>query len=180
MWLFLVCSYLGKDACPAYPTELVIGLDMSDDVKPLQFESMKSALYSLLESLNIAESNCPTGARVSVVSYSNITKYIIRFSDHPNKKQLMEAVKNIALERTSNQRNLGAAMRFVGRNVFKRVRPGVLMKKVAVFLNGEDSKDDISMTTAILEYKAFDIHLGVIAFNNTPTPKIRRAFEVKS
>ncbi|XP_062848369.1 collagen alpha-6(VI) chain [Trichomycterus rosablanca] len=166
-----------KEACPAYPTELVIGLDMSVDVRPLQFESMKSALYSLLDNLNIAESNCPTGARVSVVSYSNITKYIIRFSDHPNKKQLMEAVKNIALERTSNQRNLGAAMRFVGRNVFKRVRQGVLMRKVAIFLNGEESKDDTSMTTAILEYKALDIHLGVLAFNNTPTPKIRRAFE---
>ncbi|XP_022529876.2 collagen alpha-6(VI) chain isoform X2 [Astyanax mexicanus] len=162
-------------ACPAYPTELVIGLDMSDGVTPVLFERMRTTLVTLLEGLNIAESNCPTGARVAVVSYSSNTKYLIRFSDHRRKKDLLEAVKNIALERTSNQRDIGAAMRFVGRNVFKRVRQGVLMRKVAVFLTVGQSQDLTSITTAVLEYKAQDINLGVIAFRNVPN--VRRAFE---
>ncbi|XP_060778334.1 collagen alpha-6(VI) chain-like isoform X3 [Neoarius graeffei] len=164
-----------KAACPVYPTELVIGLDMSDDVDPPLFERMRSTLLSLLDSIDIAESNCPTGTRVSVVSYSSNTKYLIRFSDHRHKKDLVEAVKNIPLERTSNRRNIGAAMRFVGRNVFKRIRQGVLIRKVAIFLSGGLSEDVTSITTAVLEYKALDINLGVIGFKNTPN--IQRAFK---
>ncbi|XP_072536172.1 collagen alpha-6(VI) chain [Salminus brasiliensis] len=162
-------------ACPAYPTELVIGLDMSDNVVPTLFDKMRTVVVSLLDGINIAESNCPTGTRVAVVSYSSSTKYLIRFSDHRRKKDLLEAVKNIALERTSNQRDIGAAMRFVGRNVFKRVRQGVLMRKVAIFLSGGLSQDLTSITTAVLEYKGLDINLGVIGFRNLPN--VRRAFE---
>ncbi|XP_076827632.1 collagen alpha-6(VI) chain isoform X2 [Brachyhypopomus gauderio] len=161
--------------CPAYPTELVIGLDMSNDVSPALFARMLSSVTSLLDSINIAESNCPSGARVSVVSYSSNTKYLIRFTDYHRKKDLMEAVRNIALERTSNRRDIGAAMRFVGRNVFKRVRQGVLMRKVAVFLSGGQSQDASSIVTAVLEYKGLDINLGVIGFRDTPN--VRRAFE---
>ncbi|XP_017333399.1 collagen alpha-6(VI) chain isoform X2 [Ictalurus punctatus] len=164
-----------KAACPVYPTELVIGLDMSDDVTPALFDGMLSTLLSLLNSINITESNCPTGTRVSVVSYSSNTKYLIRFSDHHHKKDLIEAVKNIPLERTSNRRNIGAAMRFVGRNVFKRIRQGVLIRKVAIFLSGGQSQDVTSITTAVLEYKALDINLGVIGFRDTPN--VQRAFE---
>ncbi|XP_051576874.1 collagen alpha-6(VI) chain-like [Myxocyprinus asiaticus] len=161
--------------CPAYPTDLVIGLDMSEDVTPQTFERMRSTVLKLLDNINIAESNCPTGARVAVVSYSSHTRYLIRFTDYHRKKQLIEAVNNIALERNTNRRNLGAAMRFVGRNVLKRVRKGVLMRKVAIFLSNGESQDSTSLTTAILEYKAMNIKLGVIALKNAPS--IRRAFE---
>ncbi|XP_053084973.1 collagen alpha-6(VI) chain-like isoform X3 [Pangasianodon hypophthalmus] len=164
-----------KAACPVYPTELVIGLDMSAEVAPALFERMRSTLLSLLDSIEIAENNCPTGTRVAVVSYSSNTKYFIRFSDYRHKKDLVEAVKNIPLERTSNRRNIGAAMRFVGRNVFKRIRQGVLIRKVAIFLSGGQSQDVTSITTAVLEYKALDINLGVIGFRDTPN--VQRAFE---
>ncbi|KAK3552012.1 hypothetical protein QTP70_031601, partial [Hemibagrus guttatus] len=164
-----------KETCPVYPTELVIGLDMSEDVTPALFGRMRSTLLSLLDSIDIAESNCPTGTRVAVVSYSSNTKYLIRFSDHRHKKNLLEAVKNIPLERTSNRRNIGAAMRFVGRNVFKRIRQGVLIRKVAIFLSGGQSQDVISIMTAVLEYKALDINLGVIGFRETPN--VQRAFQ---
>ncbi|XP_058250247.1 collagen alpha-6(VI) chain-like isoform X1 [Hemibagrus wyckioides] len=164
-----------KTTCPVYPTELVIGLDMSEDVTPALFQRMNSTLLSLLDSIDIAESNCPTGTRVAVVSYSSNTKYLIRFSDHRHKKDLVEAVKNIPLERTSNRRNIGVAMRFVGRNVFKRIRQGVLIRKVAIFLSGGKSQDVTSITTAVLEYKALDINLGVIGFRETPN--VQQAFQ---
>lgn len=173
---FGMSAPLDKAACPVYPTELVIGLDMSDDVTPALFGGMLSTLLSLLDSIDITESNCPTGIRVAVVSYSSNTKYLIHFSDHRHKKDLIEAVKNIPLERTSNRRNIGAAMRFVGRNVFKRIRQGVLIRKVAIFLSGGQSQDVTSITTAVLEYKALDINLGVIGFRDTPN--VQRAFEV--
>ncbi|XP_026769416.3 collagen alpha-6(VI) chain [Pangasianodon hypophthalmus] len=164
-----------KAACPVYPTELVIGLDMSADVTPALFERTRSTLLSLLDRIEISENNCPTGTRVAVVSYSSNTKYLIRFSDYRRKKGLVEAVKNIPLERTSDRRNIGAAMRFVGRNVFKRIRQGVLIRKVAIFLSGGQSQDVTSITTAVLEYKALDINLGVIGFRDTPN--VQRAFE---
>ncbi|KAL7886996.1 hypothetical protein AOLI_G00047170 [Acnodon oligacanthus] len=170
------CCKAANATCPAYPTELVIGLDMSNGVTEEVFRRMRNAVLSLLDGINFAESNCPTGARVAVVSYSSNIKYLIRFSDYQRKKDLIKAVNNIALERTTNQRNIGAAMLFVGRNVFKRVRQGVLMRKVAIFLTAGPSQDQSSIVTTVLEYKALDINLGVIAFRSAAN--VRRAFEI--
>uniref|UniRef100_UPI0037E9B12B collagen alpha-6(VI) chain-like n=1 Tax=Semicossyphus pulcher TaxID=241346 RepID=UPI0037E9B12B len=162
-----VCSS-GRSACPAYPTELVFGLDLSEDMTPAAFERQRSALLSLLEDISIAESNCPTGARVAVVGYNAYTRYLIRFQDYRRKSQLIESVKNIALERTSNRRQLGAAMRFVGHNVFKRVRAGVMMRKVAVFFSSGSSQDTNDIVTAMMEYRASDIVPAVVALRNAP------------
>nr|XP_040020900.1 collagen alpha-6(VI) chain-like isoform X1 [Gasterosteus aculeatus aculeatus] len=169
------CS-LGQLECPAYPTELVLGLDMSEDVTPAAFERQRSVLLFLLKDIAVSESNCPTGARVAVVGYSSYTKYLIRFHDYRSKTQLIESVKNIALERTSNRRQLGAAMRFVGRNVFKRVRAGMMMRKVAVFLSNGPSQDVEDIVTAVMEYQALGIVPAVISLRNAPT--VGRAMEV--
>lgn len=172
------CRFAGRSECPAYPTELVFGLDMSEDVTQAVFERQRSALLSLLEDIDIAESNCPTGARVAVVGFSAHTKYLIRFHDYHRKKQLIESVKNIALERTTNRRYLGAAMRFVGHNIFKRVRSGVMMRKVAVFLNHGPTQDVGDILTATMEYRGLDIVPVVISLRNTPA--IGRVLEVGS
>ncbi|XP_068425550.1 collagen alpha-6(VI) chain-like [Clinocottus analis] len=169
------CS-LGPSECPAFPTELVLGLDMSEDVTPAAFEKQRSVLLSLLENITVSESNCPTGARVAVVGYSAYTKYLIRFQDYHRKTQLMESVKNIALERTSNRRQLGAAMRFVGQNVFKRVRAGTTMRKVAVFLSNGPSPDVNDIVTAMMEYRALGIVPAVISLRNAPA--VERAVEL--
>ncbi|CAJ1063129.1 collagen alpha-6(VI) chain isoform X2 [Xyrichtys novacula] len=166
----------GRSECPAYPTELVFGLDMSEDVTPAAFERQRSALLSLLEDVSIAESNCPTGARVAVVGYSSYTKYLIRFQDYRRKAQLIESVKNIALERTSNRRQLGAAMRFVGQHVFKRIRASVMMRKVAVFLSNGPTQDVGDVVTAMMEYRGLNIVPAVVSLRNAPA--LGRAMEV--
>ncbi|XP_041962554.1 collagen alpha-6(VI) chain-like isoform X1 [Alosa sapidissima] len=165
----------GLIECPAYPTELVIALDMSEDVTPEVFERMRAIVHHLLEDMSIAESNCPRGARVAIVSFSSSVKYLVRFSDYHRKKHLIEEVNNIALERTSNRRNIGTAMRFVARHVFKRTRKGLLMRKVAVFVTNGASQDIKAINTAVLEFKAHDIHPAVISFRNAPN--VRSAFE---
>ncbi|KAK1791235.1 hypothetical protein P4O66_013255, partial [Electrophorus voltai] len=175
-----VVSWAPKDAqegrqCPAYPTELVIALDVSADVTPQVFMRMRSAALSLLGDITIADTSCPVGARVSVVSYSNETNYLLRFSDHRQKKTLLEAVRGISLQRTRNTRNVGRAMRFVAQNVFKRVRDGKLVRKVAVFLTNGPSEEASGIATAMLEFKALDINLGVIAFR--AAPDIRHAIQ---
>ncbi|XP_031697446.1 collagen alpha-6(VI) chain-like [Anarrhichthys ocellatus] len=174
--LFYNMTPSGQSECPAYPTELVLGLDMSEDVTPAAFERQRSVLLSLLEDVTVSESNCPTGARVAVVGYSAYTKYLIRFQDYHRKTQLIESVKNIALERTSNRRQLGAAMRFVGQNVFKRVRAGVMMRKVAVFLSNGPSQDVNNIITAVMEYRALGIVPAVISLKNAPA--VSRALQV--
>ncbi|TSV02093.1 Collagen alpha-6(VI) chain [Bagarius yarrelli] len=165
----------GHAQCPGYPTELVIALDMSNDVTSPVFNKIRSTAVSLLEDIAFAETNCPVGARVSVVSYNSQTSYLIRFSDHSRKSQLLEAVKGISLQRSRNRRNMGQAMLFVADNMFKRVRNGKLVRKVAIFLTNGDSQDITAINTAMLKLKASNINLGVITFNDAPN--IRRAIQ---
>lgn len=162
--------------CPVYPTELVLGLDMSQDVDPAAFERQRAAVLSLIEDIAVTESNCPTGARVAVVGYSSYVKHLIRFQDYRRKKQLVQFVKNIALERTGSARRLGGAMRFVGQNVFKRVRAGAMTRKVAVFFSNGPTQDDSELVAAVMEYRGLDIVPAVVSLRNAPT--IRRALEV--
>lgn len=161
------CSF-DRVECPVVPTELVVAFDMSDDVTPVAFERQRSSVLSLLSSLSITESNCPRGARVSVVGYSSRTKYLVRFSDYKRKSQLLEAVRNIALERTSSKRHLGAAMRFVGQNVLKRVRSGAMVRKVALFLSNGATQDTSELLTAIMELRALAIIPAVVSLRSSP------------
>ncbi|XP_028297954.1 collagen alpha-6(VI) chain isoform X2 [Gouania willdenowi] len=169
------CS-IDQSQCPSYPTELVFGLDMSDDVTPASFERQRSALLALLEGVAVAESNCPRGARVSVVGFSSYAKYLIRFQDHRRRGQLLDAVQNLALERTSNKRHLGAAMRFVGRHVFKRVRSGKMTRKVAVFFSNGPTQDAEDVMTAVMEYRGLNVDPAVVSLRNAPA--VSRAMEV--
>ncbi|KAM8810908.1 collagen alpha-6(VI) chain [Eudromia elegans] len=162
--------------CPIYPTEVVFALDMSEDVTPVAFERMKNIVLSLLRNIKISESNCPTGARVSVVSYNAYMRYLIRFSEFQKSHLLLQAVQSIPLERSTGRRNIGAAMRFVARNVFKRVRQGILMRKVAIFFASGPSQDGDVINTATLELSALDITPVVIAFSEVPN--VRRAFSI--
>lgn len=165
-----------KSKCPVYPTEVVFAFDMSEDVTQVAFAKMRHVVLSLLKKIRISESNCPTGARVSIVSYNTNTQYLIRFSEFRNHKLLLEAVQSIPLERSSGRRNIGMAMRFVARNVFKRIRQGVLTRRVAIFFANGPSQDAASINTAVLEFSALDIVPVVIAFNEVPN--VRHAFSV--
>lgn len=169
-----MCS--GHTQCPGYPTELVVALDMSSDVTQRAFDKIRATAVSLLEDIAIAETSCPVGARVSVVSYNSQTSYLIRFSDYHEKSMLLNAVKGISLQRSRSRRNVGQALRFVAENVFKRVRNGKLVRKVAIFLINGESQDVSAINTGMMKLKASGINLGVITFNDAPN--LRRAIQV--
>ncbi|XP_056376656.1 collagen alpha-6(VI) chain-like [Hyla sarda] len=168
--------FSGPSTCPVYPSEIVFALDTSQDVSAAAFQRMKDIIISLVEKIEISESNCPKGARVAVVTYTNNVKQLIRFSEYKKKSLLLEAIRNISPERTTAERNIGEAMRFVARNIFKRIRHGVLMRKVAVFFANGQSQDATSINTAVLELSAHNIAPAVIAFNDVPN--IQKAFAV--
>ncbi|XP_073534174.1 collagen alpha-4(VI) chain-like [Phyllobates terribilis] len=168
--------YSGPSSCPVYPSEIVFAIDTSQDVPAAVFQRMKDIIISLVEKMEISESNCPKGARVAVVSYTNHIKQLIRFSEYKKKSLLMEAIRVLSPERTTTERNIGEAMRFVARNIFKRIRHGVLMRKVAVFFANGRSQDATSISTAVLELSAYNIVPAVIAFNDVPN--VKKAFEV--
>ncbi|XP_074051313.1 collagen alpha-4(VI) chain-like, partial [Macrotis lagotis] len=157
-----------KAKCPVFPTEVVFALDMSEDVTKSEFERMKVILLSLIGRMSISQNNCPTDARVAIVSYNTKIHYLIRFSDFQNKDLLLQAIRNIPLEQSLGQRELGTALRFVARNVFKRRRNGLLMRKVAIFFVAGPSSDVASINTAMLEFSALDIIPTIIAFNDDP------------
>ncbi|CAO2633740.1 Collagen alpha-4(VI) chain, partial [Lemmus lemmus] len=154
----------GISRCPAFPTEVLFALDMSNDVSQPAFERMRNILLSLLMKMEMAESNCPIGARVAIVSYNTRTDYLVRFSDHQGKAALLQAARKIPLELSSGSRNLGATMRFVARHAFKRVRSGLLVRKVALFFQAGGSYDAASVSTAMLELHAAGIVSAIVTF----------------
>ncbi|KAM9697299.1 LOW QUALITY PROTEIN: collagen alpha-4(VI) chain-like [Dama dama] len=154
---------LGISKCPVFPTEVVFALDMSDDVSQLDFERMRDILLSLLMKMEISRSNCPTGARVATVSYSNGTNYLVHLSDRKGRPVLLQAVR-LSPAGSSGSRHLGDAVRFVARHVFKRVRAGPLLRKVAVFFQAGWTRDAGSISTAMLELSLLDITSVVITF----------------
>eukprot|EP00069_Balaena_mysticetus_P002650 bmy_16315T0 len=149
---------------------------------------MRGILLSLLMKMEISGSNCPTGARVAIVSYDSKTDYLVRFSDHKGKPALLQEVRGLALAGSSSSRNLGDSMRFVVRHVFKRVRAGCLLRKVAVFFQAGWTQDAGSISTATLELSALDITSAVITFTEDhnlpdallcPTSLIRAQLDIQ-
>ncbi|XP_045858198.1 collagen alpha-5(VI) chain isoform X1 [Meles meles] len=154
-----------KETCPVYPTELVFALDQSYDISEQRFDEMREIITSIVNDLNIRESNCPVGARVVVVSYDSGTSYLIRGSDYRNKKQLLQLISQMKYQTPTEARDIGNAMRFVARNVFKRTQAGANVRKVAVFFSNGQAASQSSIITATMEFSALDISPAVFAFN---------------
>lgn len=112
---------------------------------------MREVLLSIVGDLTIAESNCPRGARVAVVTYNNEVTTEIRFADSKKKSALLDSIQNLQVALTSKQPSLETAMSFVARNTFKRVRNGFLMRKVAIFFSNQPTKPSTQLREAVLK-----------------------------
>ncbi|XP_038597787.1 collagen alpha-6(VI) chain-like [Tachyglossus aculeatus] len=165
-----------KSRCPVHPTELAFALDLSRGVTEQSFERMKDMILSIVNDTKIRESNCPAGTRVAVVSYDSNIRHHIRLTDSPTKNQLLREIKAIPYGSSSNGREIGKAMRFVAKNVFKRTLRGPLVRKVTTVFSHGPSSDLSSITTATLEFSALDIIPVVIAFSNMPA--VKKAFMI--
>uniref|UniRef100_A0A8C3YQM1 Collagen alpha-5(VI) chain n=1 Tax=Catagonus wagneri TaxID=51154 RepID=A0A8C3YQM1_9CETA len=148
-----------------YPTELVFALDQSYDITEQRFNETRDIVTSIVNDLRIRENNCPMGARVVVVSYSSGTSYLIRGSDYRSKKQLLHLISQIRYQNSGEVRDVGNAMRFVARNIFKRTFSGANVQRVAVFFSNGQATRSSSIITATLEFSALDISPVVFAFN---------------
>nr|XP_038940661.1 collagen alpha-3(VI) chain isoform X6 [Rattus norvegicus] len=144
------CCY-GPLECPVFPTELAFALDTSEGVTQDTFSRMREVLLSIVGDLTIAESNCPRGARVAVVTYNNEVTTEIRFADSKKKSALLDSIQNLQVALTSKQPSLETAMSFVARNTFKRVRNGFLMRKVAIFFSNQPTKPSLQLREAVLK-----------------------------
>ncbi|XP_043732720.1 collagen alpha-3(VI) chain isoform X3 [Cervus elaphus] len=144
------CCY-GPLECPVFPTELAFALDTSEGVTQDTFSRMREVVLKILDDLTIAESNCPRGARVAVVTYNNEVTTEIRFADSRKKSVLLDKIKNLQVSLTSKQQSLETAMSFVARNTFKRVRNGFLMRKVAVFFSNKPTRASPQLREAVIK-----------------------------
>lgn len=154
-----------KEKCPVYPTELVFALDQSFGTTERKFNETRDTIASIVNDLNIRENNCPVGARVVVVSYDSDTSYLIRGSDYHSKKHLLQLLSQIKYQVPQKFRDIGSAMRFVARNVFKRTSLGTNTRRVAVFFSNGQAASRASILTATMEFSALDISLAVFAHN---------------
>ncbi|KAM4821252.1 collagen alpha-6(VI) chain [Thomomys bottae] len=162
--------------CPTHPTDLVFALDQSREVTAQEFERMKGVVASLLQDVQVRERGCPVGARVAVLTFSPHARHLIRFSDGHTRQQLLQSLSALPHERGAAARELGQAMRFVSRHVFKRTLPGRHARRIAAFLLAGPSPDASSVTTAAMEFSALDIVPVVISFR--PVPSVKRAFAI--
>ncbi|XP_072817999.1 collagen alpha-3(VI) chain isoform X2 [Vicugna pacos] len=137
--------------CPVFPTELAFALDTSEGVTQDTFSRMRDVVLKIVGDLTIAESNCPRGARVAVVTYNNEVTTEIRFADSKKKSVLLDKIKNLQVALTSKQQSLETAISFVARNTFKRVRNGFLMRKVAVFFSNKPTRASPQLREAMLK-----------------------------
>ncbi|OXB61690.1 hypothetical protein ASZ78_000715, partial [Callipepla squamata] len=115
------CCY-GPKECPVFPTELAFAIDTSSGVGRDVFNRMKQTVLRVVSNLTIAESNCPRGARVALVTYNNEVTTEIRFADARKKSSLLQQIQNFQATLTTKPRSLETAMSFVARNTFKRAR----------------------------------------------------------
>ncbi|XP_054850273.1 collagen alpha-3(VI) chain [Eublepharis macularius] len=144
------CCY-GPRECPVYPTELAFAIDTSSGVSGDAFNRMRQAVVAIIKNLTIAESNCPRGARVALVTYNSEVTTEIRFADSRNKASLLNQTEALRATQTTKQRSLETAMSFVARNTFKRARSGFLMRKVAVFFSNGPTKASSQLSEAMLK-----------------------------
>lgn len=144
------CCY-GPLECPVYPTELAFALDTSEGVTQDTFGRMREVVLALVRDLVVAESNCPRGARVAVVTYNDEVTTEIRFADSGKKAALLDRIRNIPGSLSSRRPSLESAMSFVARNTFKRVRGGFLTRKVAVFFSNRPVQASQRLREAVIQ-----------------------------
>ncbi|XP_061463636.1 collagen alpha-3(VI) chain isoform X10 [Rhineura floridana] len=144
------CCY-GPTECPVYPTELAFAIDTAAGGSADAFNRMKQAVLTIVDNLTIAESNCPRGARVALVTYNSEVTTEIRFADSRRKGNLVKQIQDLQIPQTSKQRSLETAMSFVARNTFKRARSGFLMRKVAVFFSNGPTRASPQLNDAVLK-----------------------------
>nr|XP_019596499.1 PREDICTED: collagen alpha-3(VI) chain isoform X3 [Rhinolophus sinicus] len=171
------CCY-GPQECPVFPTELAFALDTSEGVTSDTFGRMRDVLLKIVGDLTIAESNCPRGARVAVVTYNNEVTTEIRFADSKKKSALLESIRNLQVSLTSKQQSLETAMSFVARNTFKRVRNGFLMRKVAVFFSNKPTRASPQLREAVL--KLSDAGITPLFLTNQEDRQLINALQINN
>lgn len=171
------CTFpTGPKECPVFPTELAFAIDTSSGVVRDVFNRMKQTVLRVVNNLTIAESNCPRGARVALVTYNNEVTTEIRFADAKKKSSLLQQIQNFQATLTTKPRSLETAMSFVARNTFKRARSGFLMRKVAVFFSNGDTRASPQLNDAVL--KLYDAGVVPVFLTSRQDAVLARALEV--
>uniref|UniRef100_A0A8C5JUM5 Collagen alpha-3(VI) chain n=1 Tax=Junco hyemalis TaxID=40217 RepID=A0A8C5JUM5_JUNHY len=171
------CCY-GPKECPVFPTELAFAIDTSSGVVREVFNRMKQTVLRVVNNLTIAESNCPRGARVALVTYNNEVTTEIRFADARKKSSLLQQIQNFQATLTTKPRSLETAMSFVARNTFKRARSGFLMRKVAVFFSNGDTRASPQLNDAVL--KLYDAGVVPVFLTSRQDAVLARALEINN
>uniref|UniRef100_A0A8C3UBZ4 Collagen alpha-3(VI) chain n=1 Tax=Catharus ustulatus TaxID=91951 RepID=A0A8C3UBZ4_CATUS len=171
------CVHLARE-CPVFPTELAFAIDTSSGVVREVFNRMKQTVLRVVNNLTIAESNCPRGARVALVTYNNEVTTEIRFADARKKSSLLQQIQNFQATLTTKPRSLETAMSFVARNTFKRARSGFLMRKVAVFFSNGDTRASPQLNDAVL--KLYDAGVVPVFLTSRQDAVLARALEINN
>lgn len=173
-----MCTLLGKQECPLYPTELAFALDVSQGNSHQTFNAMRDTVLRLVRDITISESNCPRGARVALTLYNDEVTTEIRFADGMKKRALLQHIEGLQTLQTNKGRRLDNAMSFVAHNTFKRVRSGFLMRKVAIFFVGGAITQAQAIANAAL--RLHDSGIATLFIVNREDRALSRALQVNT
>ncbi|KAI1885636.1 hypothetical protein AGOR_G00205870 [Albula goreensis] len=167
----------GCSDCLNYPLELVVAVDESGGVTSQQWDRMRDLVLRIAREISISESTCPSGARVAVVSYSSRVKRLIEFSDYHTKKKLLELVqREIIRDSSRGSRKMGEAMMYTARHMFKRVRSGKQVKKMAIFMTTGPPADTENLFSAVLELGVSNIIPVIVTSGQVNIDLLSQAF----
>ncbi|XP_061412819.1 collagen alpha-3(VI) chain-like [Lethenteron reissneri] len=156
--------------CPPYPLELVFAVEISPQMTRALFELGKTSMVELLRDVLIARRSCPQGARVAVVTYSGNgpsaqIRHKIHFSDYSDKETLKRTIRDLPYVSGHSDANLTTAMKLIGRNTFKRIRSGILVKKMIVAFTANDFVD-YTFSVLLTSLAAENISAVFVGFEN--------------
>lgn len=172
-----MCTPLGQQECPLYPTELAFALDTSGDVNRQAFNNMRNTVLRLVRDITISESNCPRGARVAIALYNEEVTTEVRFAEAKKKRALVQHIEGLQTLQTRKPRSLDTSMSFVAQNLFKRVRSGFLMRKVAIFFVGGTVSKPQELTAAAL--RLHNAGIASLFLVNREDRTLSKALQVK-
>uniref|UniRef100_W5MBY0 Collagen type VI alpha 3 chain n=1 Tax=Lepisosteus oculatus TaxID=7918 RepID=W5MBY0_LEPOC len=140
-------TVLGKEP-QGNKKDVIFLIDGSDGVQE-DFTTIQEFLRRVVENLSVSENKI----RVAVVQYSDTPRADIYLNSHTTKQGVLNAIKGLRHKR-GRQRNMGAALKFVGSDVISPARGSRKEEGVPQFLivvTGGRSNDNVRDPATVLK-----------------------------
>uniref|UniRef100_A0A3P9JLR9 VWFA domain-containing protein n=1 Tax=Oryzias latipes TaxID=8090 RepID=A0A3P9JLR9_ORYLA len=157
-------SALSCGECISTPLELIFVIDSSESVGPENFNLIKDFVNAVVDRTSVGRNS----TRIGVVLYSHINLVVLSLMQEATKDQVKSAVRSMSY--LGEGTYTGSAIQEANQ-MFKAARAGV--RKVAIVItDGQtDTRDSVSLESAVAEAQRDNIERFVIGVVNESDPQ---------